>query len=114
MQLSEKKRGFPAKRARFVRTRPLVGDFLLRLAIGFGLWLFLSNPLPANPCVAFSKLKNDSITSSSLRFMAGLLPVFVLMCMVLAIAIVLFCFASFATEKKYIALIQRRTDPAGS
>ena len=44
--------------------------------------------------------------------MAGLLPVFVLMCMVLAITIVLFAFAAFSNEKKYLTIIKTKIEVA--
>ena len=92
----------------------LVGGVLLCLVLGLGVWLFLFKPLLANPFAVLSKLNSDSIPASTLTLMAGLLPVSVLMCLVLAIAIVLFGFAAFANEKKYIAMIQRMIEPAGT
>jgi hypothetical protein len=46
--------------------------------------------------------------------MAALLPLSFLMCTVLVIAVVLFGFATFANEKKYLAMIQRMIEPAGT
>jgi hypothetical protein len=114
MQLTHKESDFLAKRAWLVRAWPVVGTLLLFFVLGLGVWLFLSRPLLANPFVVMARLKDDSISSSILSLMAGLLPVVVLMCVVLALAIVLFGFAAFAIEKKYIALIERWVEPAGS
>ena len=114
MELTDKERRFVAKRTKFVQAWPLVGGVLLCLVLGLGVWLFLSKPLLANPFVVLSKLNSGSIPASTLTLMAVLLPVSVLMCLILAIAVVLFCFAAFANEKKYIQMIHRMIEPAGT
>ena len=90
-----------------VKTWRYVGAMLLAMAIGLGMWLFLSEPLLANPFVALSQLSTGSVPVSTMVLMAGFLPVAVLMCMVLTIAIVLFVFAAFSNEKKYLAIIAK-------
>ena len=42
-----------------------------------------------------------------LMLMASMLPIVVLMCLALAVTTVLFTFAAFSNEKKYLKLIQR-------
>lgn len=112
MEITDEDRRFLAGRARRVRTWPYVGGALLCLAFGLGLWLFVSKPLLANPFVVLSRLESDSIPDSTLTLMAALLPVTVLMCVLLVIAILLFAFSAFALERRYLAMVQRRDGPS--
>lgn len=106
MQLSEKDQRFLAKRIRLVRAWRYVGTILLFMLPGLGLWLFLSKPLLSNPFVVMTLLKNNAISESTMVLMAAMLPVAVLMCIALAVAVVLFAFAAFSNEKKYLQIIQ--------
>ena len=112
MQLSNEEQQFLAKRTRFVQTWRYVGAILLVMLIGLGMWLFWSKPLLADPFVVLSRLNSGSVPASTMALMAGLLPVVVLMCMVLAITIVLFAFAAFSNEKKYLTIIKTKTEVA--
>jgi len=112
MQLSNEEQQFLAKRTSFVKTWRYVGALLLVMVIGLGMWLFWSKPLLANPFVVLSRLNSGSVPASTMVLMAGLLPVVVLMCIVLAITIVLFAFAAFSNEKKYLAIIKTKTEVA--
>jgi hypothetical protein len=114
VELTAEEKGFVAKRAKFVRAWPLVGTILLLLLLGLGVWLVVFNPLLANPFSVMSELNSYSIPESTLILMAGLLPVVVLTSLILTGAIVLFGFAAFANERKYIALIQRMTGHPGT
>ena len=107
MQLSDEERRFLVKRARLVRTWRYVRAILLAVLIGLGIWLFLTIPLLANPLVVMAQLKSDAIPESMLMLMASMLPIVVLMCLALAVTTVLFTFAAFSNEKKYLKLIQR-------
>ena len=109
MQLSDEERHFLVKRARLVRAWRYVGSILLAVLLGLAIWLFLTIPLLANPLVVMARLKSDSISESTLTLMAGMLPIVVLMCLVLAVTAVLFVFAAFSNEKKYLKIIQRNS-----
>jgi hypothetical protein len=65
-----------------------------------------------NPFVVLSRLNSGSVPVSTMALMAGLSPVVVLMCIVLAITIVLFAFAAISHEKRYLAIITSETDLA--
>jgi hypothetical protein len=110
MEMTSDEMRFLTRRRRLVRAWPLVGAFLLCLVTGLGVWLFLTRPLLANPFAVLSMLRTDSIPASTLALMASLLPVAVLTCIVLVLAIVFFAFASFVNEKKYLTMIQRIAD----
>jgi uncharacterized membrane protein len=113
MQLSYEEQRFVAKRAKLMRTWRYVGAILLAMIIGLGMWLFWSNPLLANPFVVMARLKGDSIPESTMALMAGMLPVIVLLCIVLAVTAILFVFAAFSNEKKYLTIIQRESREKG-
>jgi hypothetical protein len=114
MHLSNKEQRFLAKRSKLVRIWPYVGAVLLAMLIGLGMWLFWSKPLLANPLVVVTRLKSDSIAESTMVLMAGMLPVVVLMCIGLTVTVVLFAFAAFSNEKKYLAIIQRGSSETSS
>ncbi|MCL4190385.1 MAG: hypothetical protein KJZ87_01470 [Thermoguttaceae bacterium] len=107
MELSNEERHFVAKRAKLVQTWPYVGAMLLTMLVGLGVWLFLSKPLLANPFFVLSQLDRRAIPESTIALMAAMLPVVVLVCLGLAVTVVLFAFAAFSNEKKYLAIIQR-------
>ena len=109
MRLSYQEQSFVAKRARFMRTWRYAGVILLALIIGLGTWLFLSRPLLANPFFVIARLKSQSIDEATMALMAGMLPVVTLACIVLAVVVVLFVFAHFSNERKYLAIIQRES-----
>ncbi len=113
MQLSDEEQSFVANRARLIRTWRHVGAILLAMMIGFGMWLFLTKPLLANPFVVMTRLKSDSIPESTMALMAGMLPVVFLLCIVLVIAIILYIFAASSNEKKYLTIIQRESRELG-
>lgn len=107
MEVTDDEARFLVRRRNLVRAWPFAGAFLICLIIGLGVWLFLTRPLLANPFAVLSMLRSDSIPTSTLALMAGLLPIAVLMCLALAVAVVLFAFASFVNEKKYLTMLQR-------
>ena len=109
MELTKEERQFLVRRTRCVNAWRYAGTILLVAMIGLGIWFFLSKPLLANPFVMLARLKNNSIPSSTMTLMTGLLPVVVLTSIFLAITIVLFAFAAFSNERKYLTIIQKMT-----
>lgn len=113
MQLNDDDRRFLLKRAKLVRTWPFVGAILLTILIGLGIWLFLTRPLLVNPLNVMTRLENNSIPESTVTLMAGMLPIVVSMCLLLAVMIVLFVFAALSNEKKYLKIIQQNSHDRG-
>lgn len=109
MDLSEQEMQFLANRARLVSTWRYVGIVLLVGLVGLGLALFWFVPLLANPFTVMARLNGDSIPSSTMALSTALLPITFLTCMLLALAIVLFVFAAFSNERKYLAIVRKMT-----
>lgn len=109
MDLSEQEMQFLANRARLVSTWRYVGIVLLVGLVGLGLVLFWFVPLLANPFMVMARLNGDSIPSSTMALSTALLPITFLTCMLLALAIVLFVFAAFSNERKYLAIVRKMT-----
>jgi len=107
MRLTEAEKAFPARRAKRVRTWPVVGAVLLFTLAVLGAWLFVTRPLLADPFTVLARLDAGSIPPSMLTLMAGLLPVVVLLCLVLAAAIVLLVYAAMVNERRHLAIIRR-------
>jgi NADH:ubiquinone oxidoreductase subunit H len=61
----------------------------------------------ANPFAVLARLQSDSVSQSALTLSAALLPVVVLTCLLLAVAMVLLTFAAFSIERKYLAILRR-------
>jgi hypothetical protein len=105
MNLNERNRRFLAKRRRLARSWPLLGTLLLIGISAFVVWAFLRNPLLANPFEVASRLGAETIELSTLILMAGLFPIMFLACFLMLFVIVLFGFAAFSNEKKYLEII---------
>lgn len=80
------------------------------MILGLTVWLVLTKPLLANPFAVLSQLKDNALPQSTLTLMAAILPVAVLICLLLAFAVILFAFAVFANEKKYLDIIDADKD----
>lgn len=106
MPLTDEDRRFLAKRIQLVRAWPYVGAMLLALPVGLSVWLWLSVPLLIDPLFAMTRLSSDALPESTMALMAAMLPVAVLLCLALALAAVLFVFAAFSNEKKYLQIIR--------
>jgi len=105
MNLNEQYKNFLVKRRRFAKSWPLVGILLLLGIFAFLIWLFLRNPLLVNPFEVASRLEAGTIEKSTLVLMAGMLPIMFLACFFILLVMVLFAFAVFSNEKKYIKII---------
>lgn len=98
---------FLSRRARLVQAWPLVGAILLGLTAGLVVWMYFTNPLLVDPFRVLARLQTDTIPGPTLRLMAALVPILVLLCVALAIALLVFAYASFANERRYLAIVQR-------
>lgn len=107
MNFAEHEKRFFAKRVQRVRAWPWVGATMLGVIIVFAAWLFWRVPLLVNPYATLAQLRDGALPASTLALMAGLLPLAVLACLLLALALVAFVFAAFANEKQYLSIIRR-------
>jgi hypothetical protein len=76
-----------------------------RLAV----YLFWRVPMLSNPFAVLSRLEANSIPESTLAVSAVLLPMLLIVCLILAFAIVLMAFAHFANERRYLRMIRSLT-----
>ena len=107
MELTEQERQFIKARTRFVCAWRRVGPILLIGLGAFAAALIYLVPLMANPFAVLARLQSDSVPESVLTLSAALLPVVVLTCLLLAVAMVLLTFAAFSNERKYLAILRR-------
>jgi hypothetical protein len=92
-------------RRRLVRTFPIAGGgLLLLLAVTEG-GLLATKPLLANPFHVAERVRADTLDPGTQALMAAMLPLMVQLCMLLALAVVVFAFAAWNNERKYLALI---------
>jgi hypothetical protein len=106
MAVTEGEAAFLARRQRLTRWWTPVGWSLL-IGIGGMLgWMSWRTPLLVNPQLVIASLEQDAIPQSTLRLMAGLLPVAWLLCFLLLAALVLCQFAAISTEKRLLRIIE--------
>ena len=110
MRLLNDEKAFLEKRGRFVRSWRYVGPSLFFLVAGTGGWLYLRYPLLANPAQVVAELQRGGINPQTVEFMAVLLPVTIALILFLCGVFVLFAFASFANERKYLEIITREAE----
>lgn len=104
--LTDKQREFLARRRPLVRSWPIAGGILLVLMIALMVWLFWKNPLLINPFSVLSRIEADALDPVMMTLMAGILPMLMLVCFGLAIALIVFMFTAFANERKYLKIIR--------
>jgi hypothetical protein len=109
VELTAEEEAFVEKRAKFAHSWPFVGSVMLAVVLGFGAWLWFSNPLLINPWAVLSGLDSDSIEATTITLMAGMLPLVMLTCLFLLVVALVLSFAAFANERRHIAIIRRLT-----
>ncbi len=107
MDLSEQEVRFLANRTRLANAWCYVGVVLLFSVASLAGALFWFVPLLANPFTVLTRLQDDSIPQSTMALSTALLPIVVLTCLFLTMAIVLFIFAAFANERTYLSIVQK-------
>lgn len=110
-QLQPDQEAFLRRRRALVRAWPFVGGGLLAALVLFSSWLFVRNPLLINPMEIVQRLEGGGLDPSTLMTMAGLLPLMFLSCIFLLFVLILFTFAKFRTESRYLALLTERESP---
>ncbi|HRZ83215.1 MAG TPA: hypothetical protein P5069_12205 [Candidatus Hydrogenedentes bacterium] len=101
------------KRRRIVRAFPIAGGGLLLLLSATEGWLLSTKPLFANPLHVAERVRADTLAPGTQALMAAMLPVMVQLCMLLALAVVVFAFAAWSNERKCLELIDYLDDQAG-
>jgi len=109
MDLSEQEAQFLANRTKLANAWRYVGVVLLVSLASLAGWLFWYVPLLANPFLVLTRLQDDSIPQSTMALATALLPIMVLTCLFVTMVIVLFIFATFANERKYLSIVQKVT-----
>lgn len=113
MQLLDGEKKFLERRRRLVRSWRYVGTSLLLLVAIMGCWLFIQNPLLANPVFVVSALNRGEIEQETIELMAVMLPIAVIAVMVVCMAFMMLMFVAFANEAKYLAIIAREAENGG-
>jgi len=96
---------FVDKRRRFVRAGPVVLGFCLALVIGFGLWLYWTQPQLIHFAEVARQIENGSLDQLTVELMAVMLPIAMLMSLVLMTGIIGLTWAWLVNEKRYLRII---------
>jgi hypothetical protein len=110
MALDEQQQRFLARRRRLTRFWPLGGTALLAMVLALLIGLYLRVPLLVDPFAVAEQLHAGSIEEATLLLMAALLPLLSLACFLLLVALILFMFAAFANERRYLRAIDSLLD----
>ncbi len=103
--MNESDRRFLQRRRRLARSWNLVGAALLLVLLALAATLFFRVPFLANPMYVADLLKTGGLERSTLELMAMMLPVVFLLCLAVTVVVVLFGFAIFSNERRYLAII---------
>ncbi len=110
-QLQPAQAAFIRRRQKLIRAWPFVGGGLLAALALLSGWLYVQNPLLINPFEIVQRLEGGGLDPSTLMTMAGLLPLVFLGSIFLVFLLILFTFAKFRTESKYLALLTELDSP---
>ena len=107
MKLTEQERVFVERRARLVRSWPIVGVICLAGVLCLAVWLWFTRPWLVNPWAVFSGLEAGLIPGPTILLMAAMLPVVVLASLFVLVVCLLYCFAAFSNERRHLEIIGR-------
>jgi hypothetical protein len=98
---------FIEKRARLSRSWKPAGALAITVLAAVLAWLFASSPLLVNPVFVAARIENGMLERVTVDLMALMLPIAVLGCFVTTTIMIVFGFAVFAVERRYLAIIER-------
>lgn len=105
--LSDAEKSFIDKRRHLVRFWPYVGSAILAFLAAFIIWLVVTKLLLVNPFFVLSEINRGTLDLPMMVLLAGMLSIAVLAALTTCIAAVIFAFAAFANERKYLSIIER-------
>lgn len=105
--MDERDRAFLQRRRKLAKSWNLVGMLLLLVLIGVGATIFMRVPLLANPMYVAGHVKAGTLETSTMELSAVLLPIVFLLCLGVVAVVVLFAYAMFSNERRYLAIIER-------
>ncbi|MHB9023510.1 MAG: hypothetical protein ACYC7E_04965 [Armatimonadota bacterium] len=88
-----------------MRLWPYAGGLALAILVGVFVWLWLRTPLLVNPYTVMDRLQAHTLDADLLPIMAVMLPVMMLICLFLLLALIAFGFAMMGRERQYLAII---------
>ena len=106
--LHARQEAFLHHRRKLIRTWPYAGGGLLAALVLFSGWLYIRSPLLIDPTEIVRRLQGDGVDPSTLMALAGLVPLLFLGCIILLFLLVVFTFAKFRTESKYLAMLDQQ------
>ncbi len=109
-KLSDNDRIFLKKRKRLVAMWNTVAVVMLIGLVALFLWIFFTSPYFANPLYVAEALKQNDIEASVMTVSTIMLPVVVIMQFATVAVFIVFGFAIFANEKRYLSMIENLSD----
>ena len=105
IQLDARQQAFLLHRRKLIRIWPAIGGGLMAALLVFSGWLYVRSPLLIDPTEIVRRLQGDGVDPSTLMALAGLVPLLFLGCIILLFLLVVFTFAKFRVERKYLAML---------
>lgn len=108
--LSAEQQEFLQRRRAVIRRWPFVGGGLIAALVMFCGWLYVRSPLLIDPTEIVRRLEGGGLDTTTLMALAGMVPILFIGCLVLLLLVILFTFARFRTESRYLALLSEHRD----
>ena len=112
MPLSDSDEQFIRQRERLLKYWAPVGIVLVLSLIALVTWFWLQQPQMISPFAISKALEKETLPESSLRTLAFLMPISMMMALSLAAFLIAFAFIAFGNERKHIAIIRRLQQPS--
>ncbi len=103
--LSDSDRTWMESRRRLTRTWTPVGILLVILLLGGAALAARTAPLLFNPLAVTARLREGRMDPRTLELMAAMLPIVMLMCLAIALAVIVLAFVAFRGERRYLRII---------
>jgi len=103
--LTDVDRTWLERRRRLTRTWTPVGVLLVLLLLGGAALAARTAPLLFNPLAVTARLRDGRMDPRTLELMAAMLPVVMLMCLAIALAVLAFAFVAFRNERRYLRIM---------
>jgi peptidoglycan biosynthesis protein MviN/MurJ (putative lipid II flippase) len=93
------------RRRKFVKSGPIVSGLCLVVVIGFGIWLYISQPQLINFVEVARQIENGSLDQLTIELMAVMLPIAILMCLVILAGVAGLGWVWLSSERRYLRII---------
>lgn len=107
MSLSSADKAFVDKREKRSKYWPAYGVFSLAILAAYSAWLWFESPELINPWRVIERLEARTLSETTMRVMAVMLPSVMATMLVFAFVVVLLWFIPFRNERRLIRIVRK-------